>query len=427
MEDGVGHRFTRGWIGGASIGLFRKRNVAANGTAAAPLLADVEKLLLPVRTAVLIVIAVGIGSFAWDQHNNFILGLLLVGVVYNVAVFFIIRSGAALEKVGLISSLVHGTLTVLGLLATGGLRSSFHPLLTVLLAAIAMRFPFRWALSTGTSFILVFIVGDWLIIGTAGIGPRVIFASLNLIALWMVAALACRNAMQRAKFLQVAAHELRNPMAGVKGILSLLRARAATGRPADDITPMIEVMEREIDRLSALLNEIVEGFHIQDGRLMLKRERVNLIDVVTSALQPFLSSEGKHRFVFQGADHGVVSVEGDFNRLEEVVRNLLSNGVKYSPDGGEVRLTLRVRGQWAVVSVSDRGIGIPNDQLTRVFEGFYRATNLAGRDPGGMGLGLYICRDIVQRHGGRIWAESCEGRGTTFHVELPRYYGPSAS
>ncbi len=229
----------------------------------------------------------------------------------------------------------------------------------------------------------------------------------------------------REHLLHIAAHELRNPMAAVKGILQLLQRRLASGQKPEGLTEMMSIMEHEVDRLSSILNELLDAFRVQEGRLPLNFEPVDLAQVLAAALEPFRVGAERHRFTvaaptrMDGAQ-GSVPVRGDYRRLEEVVRNLLSNAVKYSPDGGDIRITLGAEGGWASLAVTDDGVGIPGDQLDRVFEPFFRASNLAGRDPGGLGLGLYICRDIVQRHGGRIWAESHEGGGgTTFHVELP--------
>ncbi len=223
---------------------------------------------------------------------------------------------------------------------------------------------------------------------------------------------------QREQFLQVAAHELRNPMTSVKGMLSLVRHRAATGRPVGDLEQLAGVMENEIDRLSDLLNEILEAFRIHDGRLTLMFEAVDLTALVKSALKPFSVATETHRFLVTVPEHPL-RVWGDLHRLEEVLRNLYSNAVKYSPAGGEVTVHLTHTGNQALLTVRDRGIGIPAGQFTKIFEEFYRATNVQGQDPGGLGLGLFICRDIIERHQGKIWAESTEGAGATFSVALP--------
>ncbi len=232
-------------------------------------------------------------------------------------------------------------------------------------------------------------------------------------------AVAQEREQSRTRFLQIAAHELRNPMAGVKAIVSLLKRRVAAGRPLGDLTQQMDVISHEVDRLSALLNEILEAFRLQEGRLTLRSENLNLTAVLTSALQPFRASQDQHRFILEQPAPGAAWVLGDATRLEEVFRNLISNAAKYSPDGGDVHIRMELEPGRALVSVTDTGLGIPADQQDKIFQGFFRASNLAGRDPGGMGLGLYICREIIQGHRGRIWVESTEGKGATFYVELP--------
>ncbi len=224
----------------------------------------------------------------------------------------------------------------------------------------------------------------------------------------------------RTKFLQIAAHELRNPMAGLKGILSLIQRRINLGKPIDDLQQLHQLMEQEIDRLAFLLDEILEAFRIQEGQLILKRQRVNLIEVINSALAPLKVSQDKHRFVFEENMGGTVWVFGSSPRLEEVIRNLLINAVKYSPADSEIVIKTALKNNRVIVSIRNYGCGIPKTQLTKIFEGFFRGTNLSHHtDPGGLGLGLYICRDIIQRHNGRIWAESEEGKDATFYIELP--------
>lgn len=225
---------------------------------------------------------------------------------------------------------------------------------------------------------------------------------------------------ERVRFFQVAAHELRNPMAAIKGVSSLIQVQVAEGKPVRDVARMAALMEREIDRLSSLLNQLLEASLIHNRTNGPKMDRVNFARVVTAALGPFKASgSGKHRFILEGLDRDGVYVMGNSGLLEEVVRNLISNAVKYSPGGGDVRLTLRKGNRLALLSVTDNGVGIPKDQLEKIFESFYRAHNLSGKDPGGIGLGLYICRDIIRRHGGRIWAESEEDAGATLYIELP--------
>lgn len=406
---------------------FGNRKLAAGAAGGSPFV-EAERLLLPVRWAVIVIITAGFGFVARDRSVGLLLlVLVVVAIAYNTAVLIMVRRGMRLEKVGPISSVVHASLVVAGLLATGGLDSPFHPVLTLVLTAVAMRFPFRRALALGTSMIAAFVLGDWLTADAARFGPLTIFAALNLSALWMVCVLVRQSALDRALLLQMAAHDLRNPITVLKGFLTLMRRQTVTGKPIDDLTQMTEVMGREVDRLAGLLNEIVDAFRAREGRLALTMRLVDLVEVATSALQPFRATDERHRFVLETACPGPIWVRGDAGRLAEVIRNLLSNAAKYSPDGGDVRLSLNVQGRRARVSVRDSGVGVPGDELRRVFEAFFRASNLSDRDPGGFGLGLFICREIVRHHGGRIWVESVEGAGATFHVELPLHAGAEAT
>ncbi|HHW13473.1 MAG TPA: sensor histidine kinase [Firmicutes bacterium] len=224
---------------------------------------------------------------------------------------------------------------------------------------------------------------------------------------------------ERSRFLEIAAAALRNPMTTAKGACSLLRLRLTQGDadPAE-VLEDLRIMEREIDRLSSLLDEVLDAFCCHEGRLAVWREPVNLGDLVGRVLETFTALDPDHRFVFE--ERGTARVFGDPRRLEDVVRNLVGNAAKFSPAGSEVRVRLEVRDNRAVLSVKDEGIGIPRGELDDVFRSFYRASNLEGRDPGGLGLGLYISQSIVADHGGRLWAESEEGKGSVFHVELPR-------
>lgn len=224
----------------------------------------------------------------------------------------------------------------------------------------------------------------------------------------------------RSQLVQITAHELRNPMAGIKGIAALLRRRMAAGVAPGDLNAFLSVLEQEIDRLSGLTSDMLDAFLIREGRIQLKSEPVDLREVIAAALQPFQVASSLHAFAFTHPTTESAVVLGDRVRLEEVVRNLLTNAVKYSPDGGEILVILAVSDQHARISVRDQGVGIPVDQIELVFTAFFRGASAAtARDPGGLGLGLFICRDLIDRHGGRIWAESEPGAGAVLHVELP--------
>jgi signal transduction histidine kinase len=223
----------------------------------------------------------------------------------------------------------------------------------------------------------------------------------------------------RTRFLQTAAYALRNPMTTAKGAISLLRQRTAAGEiDGLELREDLELLEREVDRLSSQLNEVMDAFCLREGQLSVWREPLELGRVVQRSLEASRMLYRDHRFVFE--EKAAVRVFGDSRRLEDVIRALLANASQFSPPGTEIRVRLEASDSRALLSVSDQGIGIPQHELEKVFHPFFRGSNLEGSDPGGVGLGLYIAAQIVEDHGGLIRAESEEGRGSTFYVDLPR-------
>lgn len=379
---------------------------------------ETEKIILPLSWVVLLVISFGVAFLDWEHQDGIILlGFLLLGIIVNVFVTKLRIRGVSRKTINLVSAFAHGILSVAGVLMTGGVNSRFAPLFTLALATGPTRFPLRTALALGSLFILAFAIGNQFVPNHSDLGALVIFTCLNFLSLLMASSLARRNEISQAKFLQTAAHELRNPMAVIKGILSLQRRRLETGKPLGDIAAATETMEREVDRLSALVNEVMEAFLIREGQLLFKRERVSLYEVVTSALDALMLSAEGNRIVWE-TDAGDAFILGDSKRLAEVVQNLVNNALKYA-DGSKITVGLKNMNDKAIIYVQDNGPGIPRAHLAKVFDPFYRVTGFAGSDPGGIGLGLFICQNIIQQHKGRIWVESEEAKGATFFVELP--------
>src|SRR5262249_41249655 len=161
--------------------------------------------------------------------------------------------------------------------------------------------------------------------------------------------------------------------------------------------------------------ELLDASQVEQGSLVGRREEVDLAELARAACARHHSA----RHACQVDADGPVVLQGDLVRLSQLVENLVENAVKYSPDGGPGAGAVRGQAGTAELTVADRGIGIPADDLPHLFDRFRRASNVDDRRFAGMGLGLYICRGIVEGHGGRIWATSAPGRGATFHVELP--------
>jgi signal transduction histidine kinase len=228
----------------------------------------------------------------------------------------------------------------------------------------------------------------------------------------------------REEFLSVASHELRTPLTPLKGFAALTLQRMEKGEDFPDRERFLKAlrsMSRQTDRLHRLVDDLLDTSRIQAGRFELERQQVDLVPLVREVLERFeLRGQEGLRFRFEMPP---TPVEGlwDGPRLEQVVTNLLSNAVRYSPQGGTVQVRFLLTSESAELQVRDEGIGIPPESLASLFQPFARASNATSRHFGGLGLGLFICREIVQRHGGDIWAESPgPHRGSSFHVRLPR-------
>ena len=174
------------------------------------------------------------------------------------------------------------------------------------------------------------------------------------------------------------------------------------------------------DRLNRLTEDLLDVVRLQAGRLVLHRESIDLVHTIRRVLAQLGQSSNRHQLTLSTSlSHLVAHV--DRGRIEQVLVNLLNNAIKYSPAGGPVEVTLQVGagGREALISIRDRGIGIPQAEQANLFGRFVRASNGESHGISGTGLGLYLCRELVSRHGGDIWFESTEGAGSTFFLRLP--------
>ena len=225
------------------------------------------------------------------------------------------------------------------------------------------------------------------------------------------------------EFIGVAAHELRNPLAVLKGFAGMLVYQTARGKGAQ-LAPWQKEALEEIDvatsRLDKLTEDLLDVTRLQAGRLVLSRTPTDLVALTRHALTQRQMTTRQHTFSLD-TEHTSLVVEIDRVRIEQVLTNLLSNAIKYSPQGGPIELALyeEVEPHTALLSIRDRGIGIPVGQQARIFGRFVRAENARTSEITGTGLGLFLSRELVERHGGRLWFESSEGAGSTFFVALP--------
>lgn len=221
------------------------------------------------------------------------------------------------------------------------------------------------------------------------------------------------------EFVSTVSHELRTPLTALRGALALL-VSGKVGVLPETARPFLEIANTDCLRLIRLIDDLLDIQKIEAGRMDFRMGRVELMPLLRRALEaarPFGDQNGVPLAAGSGVEEAVVL--GDADRLLQVLANLLSNAVKFSPRGACVQVSLRRHGGGFRISVRDQGPGIPDAFRPRVFERFAQADGSDARQKGGTGLGLHICRVIVERHGGRIGFDTRPGRGTAFHVDLP--------
>ncbi len=228
----------------------------------------------------------------------------------------------------------------------------------------------------------------------------------------------------KSTFTSIISHELKTPVALIKGYAQTL-AREDADWDADVARQGLQVIEEESDRLEALINNLLDVSHIQASGLQLDFSDVDIEQLVRKVANAYRTQTDNHE-IQEDFPERLPLVWGDEERLRQLMTNLIGNAIKYAPDGGTIRV-----GGWlesppdlpegyrVVLYVADQGIGIPEEELERIFERFYRVDNTLRRSAAGTGLGLYLSKAIVDAHNGQIWVRSEVGKGTTFFVGLP--------
>ncbi len=221
----------------------------------------------------------------------------------------------------------------------------------------------------------------------------------------------------RSELIANVSHELRTPLGLIK-IFATTLMREDVALDGATYREFLQNINEETDRLEKLVDNLLDLSRMQDGRMQLDRQPYDIrevIQAVVSAMGPQFTS---HRLELDLGDDPLVA-SFDIKRIDQVLRNLFHNAIKYSPEGGSIEIHTRYDGEHVLIWVSDQGIGIPQEHLEKVFERFYRVQNTFTQSVSGVGLGLAVCRGIVEAHHGRIWAESRLGEGSTFYFTLP--------
>jgi two-component system phosphate regulon sensor histidine kinase PhoR len=220
----------------------------------------------------------------------------------------------------------------------------------------------------------------------------------------------------RRDFISNISHELRTPLASLKALVDTLRDGALEDPPA--ARRFLDRVEIEVDALTQIVQELLELSRVESGQVPLDRQEHHIHELIllsVERLRPQAQRAGLELVLDMSGDCPLVLIDAD--RVRQVLTNLLHNAIKFTAPGGRVRVWTKQVGAEVVVAISDTGVGIASDDLPRIFERFFKADR--ARSGGGTGLGLAIAKHIVQAHGGRIWAESVEGKGSTFYFSLP--------
>jgi len=221
----------------------------------------------------------------------------------------------------------------------------------------------------------------------------------------------------KSNLLSTISHELRTPLATIKGYASMLITYDRRLERDEKLDGMAAI-DRATDRLAGLVDDLLDLSRLETGMMKLERTITDVAALLKSAAAECQMRQPEHRISF-GRGRKLPEAVIDARRVRQIVDNLLDNAAKYSPKGGSIIIRAAHRDDELLISVRDHGLGIPESELERIFDRMYRLNDKAHRRAGGIGLGLAICKGLVEGHGGRIWAESKEGSGSTFFFTLP--------
>ncbi|GCE27954.1 hypothetical protein KDA_34380 [Dictyobacter alpinus] len=233
-------------------------------------------------------------------------------------------------------------------------------------------------------------------------------------------------------FVSVVSHELRTPLTAIKGYTQHLVRRIerrlrklrsdhqelATDLPENQDLRSLSIIQSQTEHLERLVNDLLDLSQVQWGQIHLQYDTFDLQELLSRLVHSVQASAEQHLLILENKLQEA-KVVADRARVEQVVGNILDNAVKYSPHGGQVIVSLQAQAGNYHISVKDYGIGVNPEHFKHIFERFYRIQNTASQHYAGIGLGLYVAKAIVDRHGGKIWLENNQGTGCTFHVTLP--------
>jgi signal transduction histidine kinase len=224
----------------------------------------------------------------------------------------------------------------------------------------------------------------------------------------------------KSSFLSIASHELRSPLSIIYGYMEILQDEMV-GSITSKQKEFIQKIDKNITTMLQTINDLLEIDRLESGKIKFEPKSFNIVTLVSQITSNFVveAQNRKHILEISNPDRAF-QVFADANQTEQILTNYIGNAIKYTPNGGNIRISFEEQPSHILVKVSDNGIGIVEDEVGKVFQRFYRASNASCSGAGGSGLGLAIVRDLVERQGGQVWVESELGKGSIFSFSLPK-------
>lgn len=218
---------------------------------------------------------------------------------------------------------------------------------------------------------------------------------------------------RKNEFISIASHELKTPITAIKGYEQILKKYLTKDKIAQNY---LSKMDHQINILTNVINDLLDVSKIQEGKLELQKSYFKIDNLIKDVKEEMQLTTDKHKIIVKGKTKS--RILADEYRISQVLTNLISNAIKYSPNGGNIIIIFEEKDNLIIITIKDYGIGIPKKDLSKIFEKFYQ-TEKKNKQPG-LGLGLYICKILIDMHGGKIWVESQKNKGSKFIFTLPK-------
>jgi PAS domain S-box-containing protein len=224
----------------------------------------------------------------------------------------------------------------------------------------------------------------------------------------------------KTEFVSIAAHQLRTPLSAIKWTIRML-LDGDIGHISEEQKELLEKTYESNERMISLINDLLNVTRIEEGRFLYKPEPLQIQKIVEAAIQNSndLAKMRKINLIFEKPKNVLPLVEVDKEKIGLAIQNLLENAIKYTPSSGSIAISLEEKDKSVLFKIKDDGVGIPQNQQSRIFTKFFRGSNVARMETDGTGLGLYTTKNIIEAHRGEIWFESEEGKGTAFYFTVP--------